>query len=61
MTSYIIVELEDGLSVIELPDGQNPEDVAITQGGVLVDEGPFATLEEANDAIDNLGVDEEQT
>ncbi len=61
MPNYFIAELADGLAVVELPDGQNPEDVALALGRVLVDEGPFATMAEANDAIDNLGADEEQT
>lgn len=54
MKQYIVIEVADGLEAVELPAGQKPEDVAIAEGGVLVDEGPFASLEEANDAIDYL-------
>ena len=54
MLSYIIVELDDGLTAVELPADQTPEDVAAAHGGLLVDEGPFATIDEAQDAIDNL-------
>jgi len=63
MTSFIIIELEDGLTAVEVPIGRRPEDVAVEQGGVLVDEGPFATIEEADDALDNLeqAEDEEAT
>lgn len=60
MTSYIIVEVEDGLSPVELLEGQKPEDAALAYRGVLIDEGPFATLEEAIDAIDNMCADEDQ-
>lgn len=60
MTSFIIIELDDGLTAVELPADQTAEDVAIAQGGLLVDEGPFATIEEANDAIDNLEEAEEE-
>ena len=60
MTSYIIIEIDDGLTAVELPADQNAEDIAIAQGGLLVDEGPFATIEEANDAIDNLEEAEEE-
>ncbi len=60
MLSYIIVELSDGLTVVELPIGQTPEEVAVSQGGTLVDEGPFATIEEANDAIDQWEQAEEE-
>lgn len=61
MISYIIVELEDGFSPVELLDGQKPEDAALAHRGMLIDEGPFATLEEAIDAIDNLNAAEDQT
>lgn len=60
MTSYIIIEVADGLTAVELPVGQRPEEVAAAQGGTLIDEGPFATLEEAYDAIDNLEEEEEE-
>lgn len=59
MTTYINIELPDGLEPIELPSGSIPADFAIAAGGVLVDEGPFASLDEANDAIDNLNADAE--
>jgi len=59
MSTYIIIELADGLEPVELPSGLAPEDFAIAEGGVLVDEGPFASLEEANDAIDNLKAEAE--
>lgn len=60
MTQFIVIEVADGLVAVELPDDQKPEDVALTKGGTLIDEGPFATLEEANDAIDNLEADEDE-
>lgn len=60
MATYIIVELDDGLTAVELPADQSAEDLAAAQGGLLVDEGPFATIEEANDAIDNLEEAEEE-
>jgi hypothetical protein len=58
--TYIVIELADGLTPIELPDGQRPEDVAAAEGGTLIDEGPFATLEEAEDAVDNLEQEREE-
>ena len=60
MTQFIVIEVADGLVAVELPDNRKPEDVALAEGGTLIDEGPFATLEEANDAIDNLESDEEE-
>lgn len=54
MTAYIIIELPDGLEPVELPENRTAAEIAAAEGGVLVDEGPFASLDEANDAIDNL-------
>jgi len=59
MSTFIIIELTDGLEPVELPPDRVPEDFAIAEGGVLVDAGPFASLEEANDAIDNLKAEAE--
>lgn len=59
MPSYIIVELDDGLAVVELPPGTAAEEAAAAEGGVLIDAGPFDTAEEANDAIDNLEAEED--
>jgi hypothetical protein len=59
MVNFAIVELEDGLTVVELPAGQNPEDVAISQGGTLIDPGPFPSFEEANDALIDLQYEDE--
>jgi hypothetical protein len=48
---FFIAELEDGYTVLELPDGMDANDVAADAGGVVVDEGPFASFEDANDAL----------
>jgi hypothetical protein len=58
--TFIIIELADGLVPVELSPGQRPEDVAASQGGTLVDEGPFATLEEAEDAVENIKAEQEE-
>jgi hypothetical protein len=49
MVSLVIIELEDGLTVATVQPGQDPEEAAISQGGVLVDAGPFSSYEEAYD------------
>lgn len=59
MATYIIIELPDGLEPIELVAGRTAEEVAEAEGGILVDEGPFASLDEAQDAIDNLEAEPE--
>jgi hypothetical protein len=60
MAQFIIVELEDGLIVVELLPGQTPEDAAVSQGGVVVDDGPYSTLEDAEDAMTDLQDDEQE-
>lgn len=60
MSSFVIIELEDGLSVAAMEPGQTPEDAAAREGGVLVDAGPFATYEEACDALAELESDDDE-
>lgn len=60
MTQFAIIEVPDGLTVIELEPGQSPEDASIGQGGTLVDPGPFSSYEEANDALAELQPEEEE-
>ena len=60
MVEFAIIELADGLTVVELEPGQKPKDAAATQGGVLVDPGPYASYEEANDALIELQADDEE-
>ena len=55
-----VIELDDGLVPVELPAGRTAEDVASAEGGRLVDEGPFDSLEEAEDAIENLEAETEE-
>ncbi len=59
MIQYVIIEVEDGLTIVEVQPNQNPEDVAVKNGGTLIDAGPYATMEEANDALLDLQDDEE--
>jgi hypothetical protein len=48
---FIILETEDGLTIEQQPPGWTAEDVAAKNHGVVADEGPYATFEEANDAL----------
>jgi hypothetical protein len=52
--SFAIIEIDDGLSIVELQPGQPPEEVVAQQHGILVDEGPFPTYEDACDALTEL-------
>ncbi len=60
MADFAIIELEDGLTVVELHDGQSPEDAAVSQGGTLVDPGPYSSYEEACDALVDLQYEDEE-
>jgi hypothetical protein len=51
MLLYQIIETDDGLAVAETRPGVTPEEVAAAQGAVLIDPGPYRTLEDAYDAI----------
>jgi len=57
---FAIIELPDGLTIAEVRPGQQPEDVALSQGGVLIDPGPFTTYEQALDALEELELEGEE-
>lgn len=60
MANFAIIELDDGLTVIELPSNEAAEDVAVLQGGILVDPGPYPSYEAACDALDELQFEEDE-
>jgi hypothetical protein len=51
---YMIIEVEDGLTIVSRSAKQEPEAIAIRHGGVVADPGPYETYEEANDALLSL-------
>lgn len=51
MPQFAIIEVDDGLEVAELQPGTLADDVAIEQGGVVADPGPYPTYEDAYDAL----------
>jgi hypothetical protein len=59
MVDFAIIEVEDGLTVVELQPGQDPEDAAVSNGGVLVDPGPYPSYEEAMDALADFEIEDE--
>lgn len=59
MVQFVIIETDDGLTIIECPSDGRPEHVAEEQGGFLVDTGPFSSYEDAYDALENLNVEDE--
>lgn len=60
MHYYIVIEIDSGVAVAEVPAGGNPEDVAAAEGGVLVDPGPYNTFEDAQEAMMMVPDDEEE-
>lgn len=52
--AFIIIEVEDGLTIVEVQSHVDMERAAEEHGGVLVDDGPFATYEEAIDCLAQL-------
>jgi len=51
MQCFVVLEAEDGLMVAEVPGDSTPEAEAKRVGGVLVDPTPYATYEDAYDAL----------
>ena len=59
MVSFAIIEVEDGLTIVEVQPNEKPADVAVKHGGLLVDPRPYPSYEEANEALIALQAEEE--
>jgi hypothetical protein len=59
MTTFAIIEIDDGFKVLEILAGQSPESAAAAEGGQLVDPGPYHRYEDALEALDKLQVFDE--
>ena len=51
MQSYVVIETDDGLTVVEVDEMSTPELEAERRGGTLVDPTPYSTYEDAYDAL----------
>lgn len=51
MPDFLILETDDGLTVVEREENESAEDSALRHGGMVVDPGPYSTLEDAQDAL----------
>ncbi len=51
---YMIIEVEDGLTIVSRSPATDPDAIATSHGGVVADPGPYETYEEANDALLSL-------
>jgi hypothetical protein len=60
MLQYAIIETDAGLTVTELQPGTTVEEIAEREGGVIVDPGPYSSLDDAYDAALTLKDDEDE-
>ncbi|MGN6544375.1 MAG: hypothetical protein ACTHK7_04960 [Aureliella sp.] len=60
MVSFAVIEVDDGLTIVEVLPGQTPEEAAASQRGTLVDPGPYRSYEDANDALVALQTEDEE-
>ncbi len=51
MTRYIIVEVDEGLTITQVADNSTPTEAAENCGGQLIDPGPYESYEDAYDAM----------
>jgi hypothetical protein len=51
MLRFAIIEVEDGLTVAQVPPHSTPEEAAASRGARLVDPEPYCSYEEAYDAM----------
>ena len=49
--NYFVIENDDGLLVVGANATQSAEQVALANHGVVVDEGPYKTYDDAYDAM----------
>lgn len=58
MKRFIVVETEDGLTVVDVPEAETPEDAASTHGGRLADEETYGSYDDAYDAM--IAIEQEE-
>ncbi|MBD3673152.1 MAG: hypothetical protein HUJ26_06455 [Planctomycetaceae bacterium] len=61
MTQYCIVEDENGWRILEHPENEMAEEAAHRAGVQLVDSGPYHSWEDANEAMEALLLESEET
>jgi hypothetical protein len=59
MYEYAIFETDEGLTVVKIGPDEDAEDVAAERGSYVVDPGPYASYEEAYDAMLAIQAEEE--
>jgi hypothetical protein len=51
MTNYVIVEVDEGLTIALVAENSTPKEAAESSGGQLIDPGPYESYEDAYDAM----------
>lgn len=51
MQCFVVIETDNGLTVAPIDEHTSPEVEAERSGGVLIDPTPYATFEDAYDAL----------
>jgi hypothetical protein len=51
MTQYAIIETDDGMTIALVAPGTTAEDAAVSQGGRVIDPGPYNSYEDAYDSM----------
>lgn len=51
MPQFAIIETEDGMTVAAIPPNTSADAMARQRAAVVIDPGPYATYEEAYDAL----------
>lgn len=51
MAAFCIIETDDGWTIVEQAEGATAEAAAESHGGVLIDAGPYASYDDAYDAL----------
>ena len=54
MPQFIVIENEDGLLVDQIGPSETAEQVALAKGGVVVDPRPYASYDDAYDAMQQI-------
>jgi hypothetical protein len=60
MAYFAIIEVEDGLTVVELKPHESAENAASRENGTLVDPGPYTSYDDATDALAELEAEDEE-
>lgn len=60
MLQYELIETDEGMTVIEVESGMTPEEAARQHDGLLIDPGPYASYEDAYEALMALKLDDEE-